>query len=147
MKFLAPVVAVVLLAAIYAVLGARLAQAIIIIDNKTGMFTLTQGEAARVHVVNTGEQRGGILPCTKFLDGDGNLLAEFQGRALTLDQADSFVFIPPDPQQPMAIRVELTIEGVSSRDRATAFIPTCEVFDTATGKTSVGQDFIIVVDT
>jgi hypothetical protein len=143
---LAMTVVLAVIAAIWSVWGATPAKAIIIIGSKTGMFTLAQGEAARIHVVNTGGERGGIIPCSKVVDGDGNTLAEFRGRLLAAGEADSFLFHPPDPLPPLAVRVELTVEGTSGRERP-AFIPTCEVFDTATGKTSVGQDFIIVVDT
>lgn len=139
-------VALAVVAAIWAVWGAEPAQAIIVVDTKTGLFTLAQGEAARIHIVNTGEV-GGIIPCTKVFDSNGNLLREFPQRSVAMGESASFVFHPPDPQQPVAIRIEMTVEGVRHRDRSIAFIPTLEVFETATGKTSVGQDFIIVVDT
>lgn len=133
------------LAAMWAAWGARPAQAIIVVDGKTGMFTLARGEAAKIHIVNTGEV-GGIVPCTRVFDSAGNMLAEFPPRNVALGEASSFVFHPPDPQQPITIRVEMEVEGVRHRDRNTAFIPTLEVFDTATGRTSVGQDFIIIID-
>ena len=144
-KILAMVVAVALLTAIVGIWGGKTAQAIIIVNSKTGMFTLAQGEAARIHVVNTNEA-GGIQPCTKVFDSNGTLLANFECPTLGPGRADSFVFQPPDPVQPMAIRVELTVEGDARRERDLKFIPTLEIFDIATGRTSVGQDFIIVID-
>lgn len=143
-KLLAVAIAFAALAAIYTVLGARPAQAIIVIDGKTGLFTLTESEAARVNVVNTGEQ-GIIVIGGGIFDSAGNRLAEFPERRLAPSQGTSFEFIPPVPRQPMAVRAELMVSGDRARGNRVTFIPTLEVFDTATGKTSVGQDFIIIV--
>jgi hypothetical protein len=138
------VIAMVMLAAIWAVWGASPAQAIVIINNKTGIFTLTQGEAVRVHVVNTGEERGIIIIGGRIIDSEGNTLAEFSGRRLALGQAETFEFMPglAEGERLQKVRVELMVEGASRK--GVSFIPTLEVFDTATGKTSVGQDFILV---
>ncbi len=143
-KLLAMAVALAVLAGIWSVWDARPAQAIIIINNKTGMFTLTQDQAVRVHVVNT-EEAGGIVPCTGVFDSGGNTLWQSEHRMVPLGQATTFEF---DPRlaagERMAIRLELMVEGGSGRGKGLNFIPTAEVFDTGTGRTSVGQDFIIV---
>ncbi|MGH8525649.1 MAG: hypothetical protein ACREXY_16035, partial [Gammaproteobacteria bacterium] len=67
---------------------------------------------------------------------------EFPERRVAPGQGTTFEFIPPDPQRQM-VRAELMVSGSSTRRGGVSFIPTLEVFDTATGKTSVGQDFII----
>ena len=141
-------IAVVLLATIWAGWGARPAQAIIIINNKTGIFTLTSDQSLRVHVVNTGEERGIIIIGGRVLDSEGNTLAEFGGRRLPLGQAESFEFMPRlmEGERLQKVRVELMIDSASRKAKEVSFIPTLEVFDTATGKTSVGQNFITVGD-
>ena len=134
-KLLAMTIALAVLAATWAVWGATPAKAIVIINSKTGMFTLTQGQAVRFHVVNI--DAFGIIDDGKLVgivvDREGNTLAEFRGRTLGPGQAASFEWLPPDPIQPMAVRVELRVEG--SRGGGLNFIPTAEVFDTGTGKT------------
>jgi hypothetical protein len=140
-KLLATALVIGLIAASLAAWGARPAQAIIIQNGKTGLFTLTESEAARVNVVNTGEQ-GIIVAGGGILDSAGNMLAEFPERRLAPGEGTSFEFIPPDPQRQM-FRAELMISGGSTRRGGVSFIPTLEVFDTATGRSSVGHDFII----
>lgn len=131
-KLLAMALAVGMLAAGWAAWGTRPAAAIIIVNSKTGLFTLTQGQAARAHVVNTGEH-GIIIVNTKVVGGDGATLAEFPEHRLEPSQAASFEFAPRlAVEQRLPVRVELKVEGA----RGTApFIPTLEVFDTATGRT------------
>ena len=142
-KLPAMVIALGMLAIIWAVWGARPAQAIIIINSKTGIFTLTQSQSVRVHVVNTGEERGIIVIGGRIMDSEGNMLAEFDGRRLELGQAESFEFTPRlAGRQLQKVRVEFMVEGASRKGKEVSFIPTLEVFDTVTGKTSVGQDFI-----
>ena len=138
-KILALATAVAILAAIVGVWGGKTAQAIIIVNSKTGLFTVAPGEAARIHVVNI-NRVGGIAPCVKIFDRNGSLLAEFEERALGPAQSITFVYLPPDPVQPMSIRVELMVEGDARRERDVMFIPTLEVFDVATGRTGVGYD-------
>ena len=137
-------IAVAVLAIIWAGWGARSAQAIIIINSKTGLFTLTRDQSVRVHVVNTGEERGIIIINGRVLDDEGNTVAEFSGRRVFPAQADSFEFMPQLEQGELLqkVRVELMVEGASRK--GVTFIPTLEVFDTATGKTSVNQNFITV---
>ena len=137
-------IAVAVFATIWAGWGARPAQAIIIINSKTGIFTLTGDQSLRVHVVNTGEERGIIIIGGRVSGGEGNTLAEFGGRRVLPGQADSFEFMPrlAEGERLQKVRVELMVEGASRKGKEVSFIPTLEVFDTATGKTSVGQDFI-----
>ena len=137
------VIALGMIATIWAVWGARPAQAIIIINNKTGIFTLTGDQSLRVHVVNTGEERGIIVIAGRIMDSEGNSLAEFSGRRLPLGQAESFEFMPRLADGHLQkVRVELMVEGALHKGKEVSFIPTLEVFDTATGKTNLGQDFI-----
>jgi hypothetical protein len=143
-KLLAMAMALGMLSAGWAIWGARPAAAIIIINSKTGMFTLAPGQAARFHVVNTGEY-GFIIDGGKVVGSDGATLAEFPRRELEPGQAASFEFAPRlAAGELLPARVELRVEGASPGN--TPFIPTLEVFDTATGRTSVGQDFIIIVN-
>ena len=142
-KILALAVAAAMLAVIVGIWGGKTAQAIIIVNSKTGLFTLAQGEAVRFHVVNVGGEVA-IIDDGKVFDSDGTTLAEFPERRLAPGQATSFVYEPPpDDGQPMAVRAEFKVVSDSSRRGQVFFIPTLEVFDTATGKTSFGQDFII----
>jgi len=144
-KLLAMAMAVGMMATGWAIWGARPAAAIIIVNTKTGMFTLAPGQAARSHVVNTGEV-GIIINGGKVVGSDGATLAEFPERRLEPGQAASFEFAPRlAAGELLPARVELRVEGASSG--TTPFIPTLEVFDTATGRTSAGQDFIIIVNT
>ncbi|HET6892193.1 MAG TPA: hypothetical protein VFH31_13905 [Pyrinomonadaceae bacterium] len=143
-KLLAMAIAVGVLTALYAAWGARPAQAIIIQGGKTGLFTLTQGEAVRAHVLNT-EGQAGIIINGGIFDSEGNMLAEFPERRLAPGRGTSFEFTPPDiPEgETLPVRIELMVQGASEKSKGVSFIPTCEVFETATGKTSVGHDFII----
>ena len=140
-KILALAVAAAMLAVIVGIWGGKTAQAIIVIDGKTGMFTLAHGEAVRFHVVNVGGELT-IIDDGKIFDSAGTTLAEFPERRLAPGQATTFVYVPPDPVQPLAVRASFRIAS-SARRGEVSFISTLEGFDIATGKTSFGQDFII----
>jgi hypothetical protein len=135
MKRTAMVIAVAI-ATIWTIGGASTAEAVIAIIRQTGMFSLAQGQATSVHVVNTGEERGTTWWCTVF-DSQGNILAQSDRRRLELGQASSFDFGPLGlaEGQRMAIRVELMVEGASRNHPG--FIATQEVFNVGDGKTAV----------
>ena len=139
-KHLATAIAFGLLASIYAVWGAQPAQAIIVVDGKTGMTTLTQGFAIRAFVVNTGDE--GITVNWRVLDSVGITQAESERQMVPPGQAVSFEFAPrlaEGEQRP--VRVELMVEGAGRR--STNFIPTLEVFNTATQVVCWLVDFTI----
>ena len=136
-KLLAIAVALALFTSIWAVWGATSAKAIVIINSKTAMFTVTQGEAVRVYALNTGEA-GMIVIGGRVADSENNTLMQFSAQRLAPGHATSFVFLPPDPIRPTAVRIELMVEGAPGTGAAVSFIPTVEVFDTATGKTNYG---------
>jgi hypothetical protein len=143
-KLLAMVVALAALAATWAIWGARPAKAIIIVNGKTGAFTLTSGQGAKLNVVNATDAVA-IIDDGKIVDHLGNPLVIFPEIRVPPGETTSFEFtLPPDEGVRMTVRAELMISSSSSRAR-TLVIPTLEVFDTATGKTNVllGQDFII----
>jgi hypothetical protein len=141
-RSLAMAAAVVLLAIMSALWSVRPAEAIIIVNSKTGMFTLTSQDAVSVYVVNTADQAG-IIIVNSIFDSEGNLLARSEPRRVALGQAASFEYTPdlPDGMR-MPVRVELTVDG-SGRGKGLDFIPTVEVFDRGTGRTSLFVDYII----
>ena len=142
-KFLAFGIAFATLAVTWAMWEARPAKAIIIINNKTGMFTLTQGEAVRCHVANTTSELA-IIDDGDLVGSDGRMLMESPMTRLEPGQATSFEFMPrlADGER-LALRLEVRVEGNSVKTGLV--IPTCEIFDAATGKTNflLGPDFII----
>ncbi len=114
------------------------AEAIIVIDTKTGMIGVVEGQTLRINVANVGD-RGDIHACWKVFDMMGNMVAELDGRSLPPGMAMSFDYHAPDPQR-MELRVEVQVEDPDEtsakrlRDRTRI---TVEVFDTDTGKTEV----------
>lgn len=143
MKFLAMTITLAALATGWAIWGAMPANAIIVIGSTTGMVTLTQGEALSVNVANTSGEVA-IIDDGDIFDSQGRSLMEIPMTRLEPGHATSFQFMPrlADGQQ-LPVRVHLIVEGNSVKDGRV--IPTCEIFDTATGKTSIllGPDFII----
>lgn len=142
-KFLAFGIAFVTLAIIWTMWGVRPAKAIVVIGGKTGMFTLTQGEAVRINLVNTSGEVA-IIDDGDVVDSTGRSLMEIPMSRLDPGHAMSFELMPrlADSER-LALRVEVRVEGNSVKPGLV--IPTCEVFDTATGKTNflLGQNFII----
>jgi hypothetical protein len=142
-KLLATVIALATLGAAWAVWGARSAKAIAVIGGTTGMFTVTQGEAVRFHIVNTSDEVA-IIDDGDVVGSDGNKLMEASMSRIGPGEATSFEFMPLLAEgERLALRIEVRVEGNSVKTGLV--IPTCEVFDTATGKTNflIGQDFII----
>ena len=125
-----------------AIWSARTAEAIIIINNKTGMFTLTSRDAVRIFVANTGEEAG-IIIVNSIFDSDGNLLHQSGPQRVPLGRAGFFEFTPDVPDGGrMAVRAVVTIQGAGG-GKTPGFIPSFEVFDRETGRTCWFVDFII----
>src|SRR4029453_4823711 len=117
-KLLAMTVALAALAAVWAVWGARPAKAIVIIGGKTGMFTVTHGEAVRVNVVNTSDLAA-IIDDGKVVDSEGHTVfdSSMQGQRLDARHGISFEFMPRLAEgQRLAVRVEVMIEGDSVKE-------------------------------
>lgn len=145
-KLLAITVAFATLAVVWAVWFARPAKAIIIINSKTGLLTLTQGTGYRVLAVNTGgevaiiddgdvvDSAGNTLikiPTQRLLPGQGVYLADFVPRLAELER--------------QLVRVEVTVED-PGRKGAPNFLLTVEAYDTSTGKTFIIDDGKSIID-
>ena len=112
-------------------LGATKAQAFIDIYRPVG---ITFGQTARVNILNTGD-RAFIIDGGKFLDSDGNVIAEFRG---TIDPGKTMSFdLDGDtvPRTENRIEIHVVIEGPVPHLRNVLF--SLEVFNNADGKTTV----------
>ena len=112
-------------------LGATKAQAIIVNWRPVG---ITFGQTARVNVLNTGD-RAFIIDGGKFLDSDGNVIAEFRG---TIDPGKTMSFdLNGDtvPRTENRIEIHVVIEGPEPHLKRAVF--SMEVFNNADGKTTV----------
>jgi hypothetical protein len=108
------------------------AQAIIIYDHPVG---ITFGQTARVNLANTSD-RAIIIIGGKFLDSDGNTLAEFgrhvvePGKIMSFDlNADDII------RESNRIQIRGVIESPEPHLRGAAI--SVEVFNNADGKTTV----------
>jgi hypothetical protein len=140
-------VALAMLAAIWAMWGARPAKAIIIIGGgKTGTFTVGQSEAVRVYVVNTGGEVA-IIDDGDIFDIAGNSLMKISTLRVEPEKGTLLFDFKPGlaDQERLPLRVEVRFETDTSRSRGANLRFTAEVYETATGKTNflLGQDFII----
>ncbi len=112
-------------------LGATEAQAIVIIGGRP--VGITFGQTARVTAANTGTTAIIIDSC-KFLDSDGNVLAEFDGAVVDPGVMIAFDLNADDiirQSNRIEIRVEVTAET------ARGLLIAAEVFENDTGKTTV----------
>ena len=112
-------------------LGATKAQAIIVNWRPVG---ITFGQTARVNILNTGD-RAIIIDGGKFLDSDGNVIAEFRG---TIDPGKTMSFdLNGDtvPRTENRIEIHFVIEGPVPHLRDLRL--SLEVFINADGKTTV----------
>jgi len=110
-------------------LGATKAQAFIDIYRPVG---ITFGQTARVNILNTGD-RAIIIIGGKFLDSDGNVIAEFRG---TIDPGKTMSFdLNGDtvPRTENRIEIHVVIEGPVPR----LTVISLEVFNNADGRTTV----------
>jgi len=113
-------------------LGATKAQAFIIDGSRP--VGITFGQTARVNILNTGD-RAFIIDGGKFLDSDGNVIAEFRG---TIDPGKTMSFdLNGDtvPRTENRIEIHFVIEGPEPHLRNVRL--SLEVFNNADGKTTV----------
>ena len=121
----------------------------IILDGKFGMVGLTRGQTARLNVVHIGdpnERERSCLVQLSFQDSDGRTLAAgnrrlLPGEADTLDLSAAAIG-NPDTFGRFQIRGTVALGGPDTRGpEAIACVnnlrPTLEVFDDATGRTTV----------
>jgi len=146
-QLLAMTIALGMLAAIMVVCGAKPAEAIIIKGGKTGLFGIAAGQTGRISVLNAKTGRvSGVQRCWKIFDLSGNVIAEFEGRALGMGEGMFFDFdpssrIPGEAEQiQVRVEVELAPSPDDSRIQPDDAILTLEVFDNATG-----QDYLHAV--
>lgn len=136
-RLISLVVALVIVAGGWSAWGVEKAEAIIIIC-KTPMFGITRGETARSYVVNIGDENG-VIAIIRFLDGEGNVLAESGDLRLQLGTAAFFELnadtLDFQGAQRFPIRVEITIGDPNIKKfRKPVDITSVEVFDNLTGK-------------
>ena len=110
-------------------LGATKAQAIIVNWRPVG---ITFGQTARVNILNTGD-RAFIIDGGKFLDSDGNVIAEFRG---TIDPGKTMSFdLNGDTVPRTENRIEIHVVIAGPEPHLTVI--SLEVFNNADGKTTV----------
>ena len=113
-------------------LGATKAQAIIINWRPVG---ITFGQTARVTAANTGTTAI-IIDGSKFLDSDGNVLAEFERQTIQPGEMMSFDLNADDiVRESNRIQIRVVIEGPVPHLRDVRL--SLEVFNNADGKTTV----------
>ena len=113
-------------------LGATEAQAIIVVDGRP--VGITFGQTARVTAANTGTTAI-VVVGGKFLDSDGNVLAEFRG---TVEPGEMMSFdLNADDiiRESNRIQIRVVIEGPIPHLKDLRF--SLEVFNNADGKTTV----------
>jgi hypothetical protein len=139
-KLFAMVMALAMLAAIWASWGARSAQAIVVVGGKTGMFGIARGQTARINVVHTGEPDGRPAQVEMlFLDSMSNVVARSGQIAADGGQSASFdvdanAFIIDGSRVELRAVVRASGAPHIKRDLRT----TIEVFDNDTSKTTFG---------
>ena len=113
-------------------LGATKAQAIVIDWRPVG---ITFGQTARVTAANTGTTAF-IVDGGKFLDSDGNVLAEFARQTIEPGEMMSFDLNADDiVRESNRIQIRVVIEGPQPHLRDLRL--SLEVFNNADGKTTV----------
>jgi hypothetical protein len=113
-------------------LGVTRAQAIIIINSRP--VGITFGQTARVNLLNTSD-RAIIIIGGKFLDSDGNVIAEFRGK---IDPGKTMYFdLNGDtvPRTENRIEIHVVIEGPEPHLKV--IVISLEVFNNADGRTTV----------
>src|SRR5262245_36100251 len=109
---------------------------------RTGIFAITEGQTARINAANVFDPDT-IYVQMKFIDGAGRVVAWSKTQELRPGQATLFdhSFDTPENQ-----RFELRAEAFAStrindKPKATGVLFSAEVFDTATGKTTITPIF------
>ena len=112
-------------------LGATKAQAIIVVDGRP--VGITFGQTARVTAANTGTTAI-IIDACKFLDSDGNVLAEFDGGVIDPGVMIAFDLNADDIiRESNRIQIRVVIQAPHLRNVRFSL----EVFNNADGKTTV----------
>jgi hypothetical protein len=140
---------VIVVASIWATWGASPAQAIVIINGKTGLFGLTAGQTVRVSVLNDAQTKGGIIPCVGILNMDGNVIAEVEGTMPLLQGQGTFfdfdarsLGLREGQRMQIRAKVELTPTD-NTRLQPDDVILTLEVFDNTTGRTAFTMPWVL----
>ena len=113
-------------------LGATKAQAIVIEGSRPVGIAL--GQTARVNILNTGD-RAIVIEGGKFLDNDGNVIAEFRGtidpgKTMSFDlDRDSFI------REQNRVEIHVVLEGPVPHLHDARL--SLEVFNNADGRTTV----------
>lgn len=144
-KLFATVVALVAAMVIWSAWGARQAQALAGSEKVLEPIGITFGQTARLSVLNSGEERGFIINW-KFLDSQGRVLAQSPeqelfppGQMMSFDLNADDLNAPRDRFGRIQI---LAVARAQSNPNEKNFHASLEVFDNATGKTTVLiQDF------
>jgi len=110
-------------------LGVTKAQAFIIEGSRP--VGITFGQTARVNILNTGD-RGFIIEGGKFLDSDGNVIAEFRG---TIDPGKTMSFDLNGDTLARRVEIHVVIEGPVPHLKGALI--SLEVFNNADGRTTV----------
>src|SRR6266536_396170 len=117
----------------FVALGVTKAQAIVVVDGRP--VGITFGQTARVTAANTGTTAI-IINNGKFLDSDGNVLAEFARQVIEPGEMMSFDLNADDiVRESNRIQIRVVIEGPEPHLRNVRF--SLEVFNNADGKTTV----------
>ncbi len=113
-------------------LGATKAQAIVIVNSRP--FGITFGQTARLTAANTGTTSF-IIDGGKFLDSDGNVLAEFARQVIQPGKMMSFDLNADDiVRESNRIQIRIVFSANNSR----ALLTSIEVFNNADGRTTYG---------
>ena len=110
-------------------LGVTKAQAFIIEGSRP--VGITFGQTARVNILNTGD-RAFIIDGSKFLDSDGNVIAEFRG---TIDPGKTMSFDLNGDTLGRRVEIHVVIEGPEPHLKGALI--SLEVFNNADGRTTV----------
>ncbi len=100
----------------------------------SGVIGITQGQTARLNLVNWEDQS--IPVVLQLLDSNGNILAESKtelapGQSVSIEaNGDNFV---PEPPTRFEVRAQVVITWPIDP----CFMPTLEVYDNVTGKTAI----------
>ena len=138
-ELLAIVIALVVLAAVWSTWGASLVNAIQDSEEMPSPFGLAQGQTARINVFNPAAEVVGFCPC--IFDADGNLLIEFKcvrvapGRTISFDLDGDSVDRVRDRFG--RIQMRAVVRALGGPDTKPGFQVSIEVFDNATGETTV----------
>ena len=116
----------------FVALSATTAQAIVVVDGRP--VGITFGQTARVNLLNTSD-RAIVVVGGKFLDSDGNVLAEFAG-GFAIDPGNMIAFdLNADDIIRESNRIE--IRAVITAETSRGLLISAEVFENDTGKTTV----------